>query len=161
MGANYRGVHLTPQISKIVERTAGSLFLPWLEHTEAYGVQQFAYAKGRGYKDVLAINTLEWLLLLEKGFAVGVYCSDVSGAFDRVSRLLLNAKLRRLGLHPSALSFLESWLEDRWSQVVLGGAASLAEVLANSVCQQRVPGGGWCGRLAARVLRGLAPLLKA
>ena len=28
-GNNYRGVHLTPQISKVVERVVGCVFLPW------------------------------------------------------------------------------------------------------------------------------------
>ncbi len=28
---NYRGVHLTPQLSKVVERAVGSLLVPWLE----------------------------------------------------------------------------------------------------------------------------------
>ena len=139
-GKNYRGVHLTPQLSKVIERAVGSLFLPWLEHTEAYGPHQYAYAKGKGYKDVLAVNTCNWLLLLELGFAVGVYCSDVSGAFDRVSRERLCAKLDTLGLHPDVLGFLKSWLEDRLSQVVLGGAASLAELLADSVFQGTVLG---------------------
>ena len=58
----------------------------WLERTDAFGVGQFAYRKGRGYKDVLAKNTRIWVLLLEQGFGVGVYCSDVSGAFDQVAR---------------------------------------------------------------------------
>ena len=139
-GKNYRGVHLTPQVSKVVERAVGSLILPWLEHTGAYGPHQYAYAKGKGYKDVLAVNTCNWLLFLEQGYAVGVYCSDVSGAFDRVSRERLCAKLDTLGLHPDALGFLKSWLDDRMSQVVLGGAASLAELLADSVYQGTVLG---------------------
>ena len=86
LGSNYRGVHLTPQFSKVVERAVGSVVLPWLEGTEAYGPHQYAYARGRGYKDVLAINVCNWLLLLEQGLAVGLYCSDVKGAFDRVSQ---------------------------------------------------------------------------
>ncbi len=139
-GKNYRGVHLTPQLSKTVERAIGSLILPWLEGTDAYGPNQYAYAKGRGYKDVLAVNVCSWLLLLEQGFAVGVYCSDVSGAFDRVSRERLCLKLQKTGLHPDAVGFLESWLEDRSSQVVLGGTASEAEPLTDSVFQGTVPG---------------------
>ena len=140
LGKNYRGVHLTPQLSKVVERAVGSLVLPWLEGTEAYGDHQFAYTKGKGYKDVLLISVASWILLLEQGEAVGVYCSDVSGAFDRVCRDRLRAKLLRLGLHPDALGFLESWLEDRLSQIVLGGASSPAEVLADSVFQGTVLG---------------------
>ncbi len=137
---NYRGVHLTPQLSKVVERAVGSMVLPWLECTQAYGPSQFAYTKGRGYKDVLAVNICHWLLSLEQGLAIGLYCSDVSGAFDRVSNARLGDKLDHLGLHAEALGFLKSWLEDRGSQVVLGGATSPLEALANSVFQGTVLG---------------------
>ena len=139
-GKNYRGVHLTPQLSKVVERAIGSLFVPWMEQTEAFGPHQYAYTKGKGYKDVLMVNVCNWILLLEQGFLVGVYCSDVSGAFDRVSCERLCSKLRTLGLHPDVVGFLASWLEDRASQVVLGGSASAAEPLQNSVYQGTVLG---------------------
>ena len=31
--------------------------------------RQYAYGKGKGYKDTLAVNVCSWLLLLEQGFA--------------------------------------------------------------------------------------------
>ncbi len=139
-GKNYRGVHLTPQISKIVARSIASLFLPFVEKEGLYGSHQYAYGKGRGYKDALFVNICTWLLRLEQGFALGLYCSDVVGAFDRVPRSRLSAKLRRTGLHPDIVGFLESWLEDRKSQTIVGGHASRPEVLANSVFQGTVLG---------------------
>ena len=70
---------------------------------------------------------------MELGWLVGVYCSDVAGAFDRVDRQTLCDKLRVSGLHPEAISFLMSWFEDRDGRVVLGGAHLFDEILANSV----------------------------
>ena len=137
---NYRGVHLTPQLSKVIERAVGSLLLPWLEKHEAFGPHQYAYGKGRGYKDALAINVCSWLLAMEQGDLVALYCSDVSGAFDRVSRERLVAKLELLGLHPDLLAFLASWLEDRISEVVIGGQCSVQEPLSDSVFQGTVLG---------------------
>ena len=89
--------------------------------------------KRRGYRGVLMVNVCSWLLLMEQGLAVGVFCSDVSGAFDRVSRIRLCDKLEATGLHPDAVGFLASWLEDRIFQVVLGGASSAMEPLTDSV----------------------------
>ena len=66
--------------------------------------------------------------------------SDVSSAFDRVSRIRLCDKLEATGLHPDAVGFLASWLEDRISQVVLGGASSAMEPLTDSVFQGTVLG---------------------
>ena len=137
---NYRGIHLTAQLSKVIERAVGSVFIPWTEATSRYGPHQYAYTKRRGYKDTLAVNVCNWILLMEQGYAAGVYCSDVSGAFDRVERDRLCEKLRISGLHPQVVAFLSSWLEDRVSRVVLGGAHSPDEPLTNSVFQGTVLG---------------------
>ncbi len=137
---NYRGVHLTAQLSKVVERALGSVFIPWAEANNLHGPNQFAYVKGKGYKDTLAVNVCNWLLLMEQGHAVGLYCSDVSGAFDRVDRKRLGDKLRATGLHPRVVAVLESWLEDRLSRVVVGGEFSPEEPLTDSVFQGTVLG---------------------
>ena len=139
-GTNYRGIHLTAQLSKVVERTLGTVFIPWAEANELYGPHQYAYSKGKGYRDTLAVNVCNWLLLMERGFMVGLYCSDVSGAFDRVERDRLCAKLSSSGLHPRVVAVLSSWLEDRVSRVVVGGAHSLDEPLIDSVFQGTVLG---------------------
>ncbi len=139
-GNNYRGVHLTAQMSKVIERAIGGVFIPWVEKVGAYGPRQVAYAKGTSYKDVLALNVCSWLSLMDRNFLVGLYCSDVSGAFDRVSCERLSAKLRAAGLHDRVVNFLCSWLDDRVSKVVVGGQTSPAEPLTNSVFQGTVLG---------------------
>ena len=135
-----RGVHLTAQLSKVVERIIAQVLVPWLDKVNAFGQNQYAYIKGRGYKDVVCVNVCNWLLAMENGHATAVYCSDVSGAFDRVSCKRLTAKIRRLGLHPHLLGFLESWLADRVAEVVVGGHSSGQEPLIDSVYQGTVLG---------------------
>ena len=75
---------MTAQLSKVVEHAFASVFIPWAELNNLHGPNQFAYAAGRGARDALAMLTLKWLEAVAKGKRVGVYCSDVSGAFDRV-----------------------------------------------------------------------------
>ena len=87
--ANYRGVHLTPQISKIVERVIGCAFLHAANQDGLYGERQYAYTCKRSHKDALAVNVCNWLWMMEEGEAVGLYCSDVSGPFDGVRRTRL------------------------------------------------------------------------
>ena len=82
-GRDYRGTHITQQLSKFVARAIGTLFIPFLELNDAYGPHQHAYGKSKGYQAVLLINVCQWLLLLETGRLVGVY-SDASGVFDKV-----------------------------------------------------------------------------
>ena len=81
---NYRGVHLTAQMSKVIERLVKTLLDPYLERTIAYGENKFAYRKQRGARDALALLVIEWILTLNSRGKVAVYCSDVAGAFDRV-----------------------------------------------------------------------------
>ena len=137
---NYRGVHLTAQLSKDVERLLKSLFYPYLLSSSAFGPSQFAYTTGRGARDALALLALTWLSALAAGRKIGVYCSDVSGAFDRVSLERLVAKLQRKGIHPQIVKVLTSWLQDRFAEVVVGGEISVMMVLMNMVYQGTVTG---------------------
>ena len=82
---NYRGIHLTSQLSKVMERLLRHLFMPFIAKTVSFGPNQFAYTKEREARDALAHLVLVWLKALSKGRKITVYCSDVSGAFDRVS----------------------------------------------------------------------------
>ena len=81
---------------------------------------------------------MEWLLWLEDGHQIGLYCSDVSGAFDRVSSHLLRRKLRALRLPACLYRVLSSWLEDRVSRVVVDGQFSAPRSLRDSVFQGTV-----------------------
>ena len=86
------------------------------------------------------MNVCNWLLLMEQGQAVGLFCSDVFGAFDRVDKDRLRAKLFTTGLHPKVVTLLSSWLADRMASVVVGGQASPLEPLTDSVFQGTVLG---------------------
>ena len=58
---NYRGVHLTSQVAKVVERLLGIHLEKFFVVSGAFGPNQFAYRKTFGYKDALALSTLAWL----------------------------------------------------------------------------------------------------
>jgi len=138
--SNYRGVHLTAQLSKVLERVLQALYAPFLSSVGGYGPNQFAYSKERGARDVLAMLVLTWVTNLVRGFKIGIYCSDVSGAFDRVSVDRLAAKLRRRRLHPRVVRVLVSWLQQRHAHVVVSGTESFAMKLFNMLYQGTVLG---------------------
>ena len=77
---------------------------------------------------------------MEFGNVVGLYCSDVSGAFDRVCAKRLADKLATLHLHPKIHGLLVSWLAPRVSKVAVEGKFSAATPLTNSVFQGTVWG---------------------
>ena len=50
--------------------------LPHISHTVAFGLNQFAYTKGRGARDALGYLTMSWILALNRRKKVAVYCSE-------------------------------------------------------------------------------------
>ena len=118
--ANYRGIHLTSQISKVAERVIASLFVPQLIWTEAYGRNKFAYMPERGARDALAQLVLTWISMFSKRRKIAVYCSDVSGAFDKVNSRRLLCKLRARGVPDAILLVIQSWLYEREARVAVG-----------------------------------------
>ena len=49
------------------------------------GENQFEYTKKRRARDVLTLLALRWMMALDNGFKLAAYCSDVSGAYEKVS----------------------------------------------------------------------------
>ena len=100
------------------------MFEPHLEREDRFGPDQFAYRAGRGCRDALALLTLSWISAFNNRQKVVIYCSDVAGAFDRVSRVRLLEKLRNAGVHFRIINIIASWLEERTANVIVGGTHS-------------------------------------
>ena len=137
---NYRGLQLTAQLSKVIERLVGQLFIPRLERVGAYGPNQFAYRKERGARDAVLFFVLSWLHAFGLSFRVALYLSDVSGAFDRVKADRLVAKLRAFSVPAPLLALLSSWLRPRRASVVVSGAVFSQIDMCNMVFQGTVWG---------------------
>ena len=90
--------------------------------------------------DALAWNVLHWLTGFNEGRRIGLYCSDVSGAFDRVSSQRLISKLTAKGLHPKIIQLIGSWLDERSYNVIVDGHSGDPQPLRNSVYQGTVWG---------------------
>ena len=118
---NYRGVHLTAQLSKVAERILKNLMLPYINRTVAFGENQFAYSKKKGARDALAHLVIEWIQILNARGKLVVYSSDVAGAFDKVSVKRLLEKLRKKGFDEQFVRLIESWLAKRRAQVIVSG----------------------------------------
>ena len=130
---NYRGIHLTPQISKAMERFLGLMIAPYMSAPVCIGHNQFAYQKARGARDALAFMVITWIQGFNDKRKFSVYCSDVSGAFDRVSRKRLMDKLRAKGVLEVLVQVFAAWLGEREALVVVGGKHSAVLRLENMI----------------------------
>ena len=138
--ANYRGLQLTSQLSKAMERLLGIHFLPQLSFSGSYGTNQFAYRRYHGARDAILFVLLSWLLALAMGKKIGVYCSDVSGAFDRVDAAMLLLKLGRSIIPRCIVRVIADWLVGRRGEVIVQGCSSDSFPLSNMTYQGTVWG---------------------
>ena len=131
---------MTSQVGKAVERLLQKSFGDHLSGSEVAGFNQYAYRKQRGARDLLALLVLTWLVGFEHGRKFCLYCSDVSGAFDRVKAERLVEKLRQKGVPEKWVKLFGSWLRARKATVIVGGEHSLAVLLRDMVYQGTVWG---------------------
>ena len=126
---------MSAQLSKAVERLLGTLWIPHVSKSLSMGENQFAYRKERGARGALALLMLTWLDAFRRRKRVGVYCSDVSGAFDRVDCKRMEQKLKARRIPDPMTRILSSWLSKRQAQVVVEGASSECMDLMNMLYQ--------------------------
>jgi hypothetical protein len=153
----YRGIHITSILSKTVERVIGNPLTAFLEQ-HGYGTAQWAFRKRSSAKDLVTVYVAKWVRLICQGRKVGLYLSDISGAFDKVSRCLLIGKLSQMGLPSSFLDFLNSYLLPREGRVRVEGCISDIMLLCDMVFQGTVLGpslwNGFFGDVAWHVPQG-------
>ena len=126
-------------LAKVVERVLGRPLMNYLPHA-AFGLNQWAYRKRHSARDLATLCTCRWILSICSGQKVGIYLSDISGAFDRVFKQFLIAKLITTGILDLYVNFLSSYLEPRVGKVTVEGALSSAFELADTVFQGTVLG---------------------
>ena len=81
------------------------------------------------------MSVCKWILAFHHRRKVGVYLSDISGAFDRVRTDLLLAKCRAVGMTDVWILFLTSYLQPRRAIVLVDGSRSSEFILQNMVFQ--------------------------
>ena len=88
----------------------------------------------------MTITLAKWILRICRGQKIGLYLSDISGAFDKVDRTLLIGKLSQIGWPDTFLDFLNSYLLPREGIVTVENAKSEAMALCDMVSQGTVLG---------------------
>jgi len=136
---NYRGIHLTTILSKVAERLVAVHLVPALR-CKAFGDNQWAFSTGLSSRDLVCMLVMSFVLAVCMGKKIGGFLSDISGAFDRVCKEYLLAKLQGFGVGQDMLQFLDSYLAPRIGNVVVQGQYSEDMIIDNSVFQGTVLG---------------------
>ena len=138
--SNYRGLHLTCILSKVAERVLKIPLGSYFDAVEAFGETQFAFRKNLGCFDLILLLMCTWLLVFQSRRKVGLFLSDIAGAFDRVDSEKLLAKIRQLGVCDAIVELLSEYLSPRTARVVVDGAESAEFILKDTVFQGTVWG---------------------
>ena len=123
----------------MAERFIGQDLIRYLQSGK-YGNDQWAFTPGLSSRDLLSALVMTWILHIVRGSKIAAFLGDISGAFDRVFKDYLMAKLYVAGVGPLYLNFIDAYLQPRKAQVIVEGEASDPFDIQNTVFQGTVLG---------------------
>ncbi|BHF61962.1 hypothetical protein SprV_0100494200 [Sparganum proliferum] len=137
---NYRGVHKTPSLAKLLERIIFNEILDFCLADRLLSSSQNGFLPERSCKTYnLAFLNLITSLRNDQQSVVVIYF-DLSKAFDKVPHGRLLVKLEALGIRPPLLDFIRSYLSNRYQKVMVGKSYSTPQSITSGVLQGTVLG---------------------
>ncbi|CAH8605714.1 unnamed protein product [Dicrocoelium dendriticum] len=137
---NYRPIHHTSIISRIMERIVKERIIEYLSSMSLLSKHQHGFLKGRSCT-TCQLDYLDYVTRArDAGSAIIVIFLDIQKAFDRVPHNLLLRKLMSYGITNSLLDWLSSYLEGRKQVVKIGNYTSEATTISSGVIQGSVLG---------------------
>ena len=138
----YRPVALLSPLSKILEKVAYEQMYQYFTKNKIFHPNLHGYRKNRSTQTALLAMYDRWVRAATKEQVSGVILLDLSAAFDLVDPDLLIQKLRIYGVEEDFLSWISSYLTDRYQAVWIDHV--LSEFLH---CEVGVPQGSNLGPL--------------
>jgi hypothetical protein len=138
--SNYRPISLQPIVSKVMERLDHALLMEHLSDNVILSPHQFGFRPQFSTGDALLSVTGDWFEALDKYFEVSTLFFDLTKAFDSIPHSVVLHKLHSVGLSNSLCSWFNSYLCNRFQQVVIDGATSHRILVTSGVPQGSVLG---------------------
>ena len=77
---------------------------------------------------------------INSGKRIGLFLSNIKGAFDRVDSSILALKCATVGLGETVCKFIGAWLAPRKAHVIVQGQRSMETHIENQIYQGTVVG---------------------
>lgn len=138
--SNYRPISLLPQFSKILEKLYSKRLVKFLDKYKILCESQFGFRNARS--TALALGELIEEVtdsIDNQDFTLGVFI-DLKKAFDTIDHTILLAKLERIGIRGTALSWLSNYLKNRQQFVKYNGCNSNLLSISTGVPQGSILG---------------------
>ncbi|CAM4380705.1 unnamed protein product [Lepidochelys olivacea] len=123
-----------------MEQVLKESILKHLHERKVIRNSQHGFTKGRSCLTNLITFYDEITGSVDEGKAVDVLFLDFSKAFDTVSHSILASKLKKYGLDECTIRLVESWLDCRAQQVVIGCQLDMEPLVSSGVPQGSVLG---------------------
>jgi hypothetical protein len=137
---NYRPISLLSSISKILEKIVAEKLVHHLSSNNLLYNHQYGFLPKRSTEhNLLQIVNYITTALNEGMYCIGVFL-DLRKAFDVCSHSILLAKLKKMGIQNTTLTWFENYLSGRSQQVEINGAFSDPLNLDISVIQGSILG---------------------
>ena len=117
---NYRGMKLTEQAMKVIERIADSL----IRQEVSFDKSQFGFVPGRGTTDAIFVIRQLQKKYLSVDKQLYIVFVDLEKAFDRIPRKGIWWAMRRLGVEKWIVKVFQGIYENVWSCVRVGEGLS-------------------------------------
>ena len=118
----YRPISLTSCLSKVLERIIAERLTFFLEHGQLLPRSQYGFRKGRSTELALWRFVTEATSALQKRQSMVLLSLDIQSAYDNVWHVGLIRKLATLGVPPSLLAWILSFLSNRQAHMHIGHA---------------------------------------
>ncbi|BHF71075.1 hypothetical protein SprV_0401412900 [Sparganum proliferum] len=116
---NYRGVHKTPSLAKLLERIIFSEILDFCLSNRPLSSSQHGFVPEGSYETCHLAFPNPITSLRKAQQSVVVIYFDLSNAFDKVPHRRLLVKLEALGIRSPLLIFIRSYLSNRYQKVMI------------------------------------------
>ena len=114
---NFRPVAILSPLSKILEKIVYEQIYEYFSKNKIFHPSMHGYRQHRSTQTAMLSMYDRWVTAAAGGHVSGVVLLDLSAAFDLVEPNLLIQKLRIYGLDEDYLSWVESYLTDRYQAV--------------------------------------------
>lgn len=138
--SNYRPITQLPSVSKIFESILSDHLKLLLSSINFIIPQQHGFRSMHSTQTNLITALDDWTMALDQGLHTDVIYIDVSKAFDHVNHSVLLNKLTLIGLSPSIINLLRSYLSNRSFQVKVSNSFSRSFPVHSGVPQGSILG---------------------
>ena len=128
---NYRPVAILSPLSKVLEKVMFVQLYGYFDRNKLFDPSLHGYRTNRSTMSALLSMYDKWAMAASKGQVSGIVLADLSAAFDLVAPHLLEKKLRIYGVKEDTITWLLSYLTNRYQAVWIDHAYS--EFLEHSI----------------------------